>query len=100
MISQYRNALCLRAKSIYDCPKGNLMIGKSTKQSSCAERYARDCHALNMFINGEKSGIEHVFDKQKSTSCSSDASKAKRIETRVVLQTLLERLRKILVLLY
>jgi chromosome segregation ATPase len=92
MVSQYRNALCLRARSISDCPKGNLMNRKSTKQSSCAERYARDCYTLNMFINGEKSGIEHVFDKHKNTSCSTDASKVKRIETRVVLQTLLERI--------
>jgi hypothetical protein len=36
--------------------------------------------------------ILSVFDKHKNSSCSSDASKAKRIETRVVLQTLLERI--------
>ena len=101
-ISQYRNALCLRARSISDCPKGNLMIRKSTKQSSCAERYARDCYTLNMFINGEKSGIKHVFDKHKNTSCSSDASKAKRMETRVVFTNFTGknlRVRKILVFL-
>lgn len=42
-----------------------------------------------MFIQGDGTGIEHVFDKQKG--CSTDMSKIPMIELRVVVQSLLQR---------
>lgn len=61
----YRNVLCSRAKRINECPQGNLVNRKSTKCGTSAEKYAKDCFTLYMFTQGERSGIEYVFDKNK-----------------------------------
>lgn len=56
----------MRAGKFKDCPTGNLINRKTTKASSSAEKYARDCFTLYMFINGEKHGIENVFQKKQN----------------------------------
>lgn len=89
IICWYRNVLCSRARSQNDCPNGNLISRKTTKSGSSAQKYARDCYTLHMFIQGDGTGIEHVFDKQKG--CGTDMSKIPMIELRVVVQSLLQR---------
>lgn len=95
LILWYRGLLCTRARKFKDCPTGNLINRKTTKASSSAEKYARDCFTLYMFINGEKHGIENVFEKNRTSNSSTGTSDVKRIEKRVVLQTLLERVSKL-----
>lgn len=60
----HRSLLCTRARKFKDCPTGNLINRKTTKASFSAEKYARDCFTLYMFINGEKHSIENVFEKK------------------------------------
>lgn len=95
LILWYRGLLCTRARKFKDCPTGNLINRKTTKASSSAEKYARDCFTLYMFINSEKHGIENVFEKNRTSNSSTGTSDVKRIEKRVVLQTLLERVSKL-----
>lgn len=64
LILWYRGLLCTRARKFKDCPTGNLINRKTTKASSSAEKYARDCFTLYMFFYGEKHGIENVFEKK------------------------------------
>ena len=89
MICWYRNVLCSRARLQTDCPKGNLINRKTTKSGSSAQKYARDCHTLYLFTQGDGSNIEQVFDKQKLNS--TDMSKVSVVEVRTVVQSLLQR---------
>lgn len=50
---------------------------------------------MYMFINGEKHGIDNVFETNRTSNSSTGTSDVKRIEKRVVLQTLLERVSKL-----
>ena len=68
MICWYRNVLCSRARLQTDCPKDNLVNRQATKRGSSAQKYARDCHTLYLFIQGDGSNIEQVFDKQSLTA--------------------------------
>ena len=45
--------------------EGNLISRKSTKKSSNVEKYARDCFILYMYLKGDSSSIDEVFDKSK-----------------------------------
>ena len=89
MVCYYRNVLCSRAKNNKECPKGNLISRKTTKTGSSAQKYARDCYTLHMFMHGELSGVDQVFDKQKYNG--TDVSKINIVELRVVVQSLVER---------
>ena len=89
MICWYRNVLCSRARLQTDCPKGNLINRKTTKSGSSEQKYARDCHTLYLFTQGDGSNIEQVFDKQKLNS--TDMSKVSVVEVRTVVQSLLQR---------
>lgn len=54
--------------SLPDCPPGRLINRKTTKSNSSTEKYARDCHTLYMFTQGEKSGLNEIFDKSKASN--------------------------------
>lgn len=66
LILWYRGILCMRARKFKDCPTGNLIKRKTTKASSCAEKYAKDCFSLYMFTNEDKHGIENIFEKKQN----------------------------------
>lgn len=91
MICWYRDILCTRAKSQSDCPRGNLINRKSTKSSPSTVKYARDCFTLHMFLQGDKLGIETIFDRNKNSSCGTDSSKINLVELRVTMQSLMQR---------
>ena len=80
-----KSVLCSRARLQTDCPKGNLINRKTTKSGSSAQKYARDCHTLYLFTQGDGSNIEQVFDKQKLNS--TDMSKVSVVEVRTVVQS-------------
>lgn len=71
----YRNVLYSRAKTLPDCPPGRLISRRTTKSNNSTERYARDCHTLYMFTQGEKSGLNVIFDKSKTIPVPSETSK-------------------------
>lgn len=83
----YLNVLCSRAKRIHECPQGNLVNRKSTKCGTSVEKYAKDCFILYMFTQGERSGIEYVFDKNQNTN----QSKINLVEIKVMIQSLTQR---------
>lgn len=87
----YRNVLCSRAKRISECPQGNLVNKKATKCGTSGEKYAKDCLILYLFTQGERSGIECVFDKNKNTN----QSKINLVEIRVIIQSLTQRVTEI-----
>jgi hypothetical protein len=93
MISWYRNTLCARARTQNSCPKGNLINRKGTKNSSIAQKYAKDCHTLYMFTQGDTSGIAYVFDKQKTND--TDVTKINTVELRVAVQSLQQRMNEL-----
>lgn len=93
----YRNVLYSRAKTLPDCPPGRLISRRTTKSNNSSERYARDCHTLYMFTQGEKSGLNVIFDKSKtipvpSETSKHETSKIKLVELRSLLQILQQRL--------
>lgn len=83
----YRNVLCSRAKCINECPQGNLVNIKFTKYGTSAEKFAKKYINLNMFTQGERSGIEYVFDKDNK----SNQSKINLVERRVMIKSLTQR---------
>ena len=93
MISWYRNTLCARARTHNSCPKGNLINRKGTKNSSIAQKYAKDCHTLYMFTQGDTSGIAYVFDKQKTND--TDVTKINTVELRVAVQSLQQHMNEL-----
>lgn len=84
-------------KTLPDCPPGRLIRRRTTKSNNSTERYARDCHTLYMFTQGEKSGLNVIFDKSKTIPVPSDTfkhetSKIEFVEFRSLLQLLQQRL--------
>ena len=88
----YRDTLCSRAKKLSDCPSGKLLNRKTTKRGSSTARYAKDCYILYMFMQGEKSSINEIFDKNKDPFCGTDISKLNAVEVKVTVQSLLQRI--------
>ena len=88
----YRDTLCSRAKRLSDCPSGKLLNRKTTKRGSSTARYAKDCYILYMFMQGEKSSINEIFDKNKDPFCGTDIYKLNAVEVKVTVQSLLQRI--------
>ena len=95
MICWYRDILCKRAKDQDDCPRGSLINRKSTKSSPSTVKYARDCFSLYMFLQGEKFGIENIFDRNKISTFGTDSSKVNLVELRVTVQSLMQRVNEL-----
>lgn len=89
-----RNILLTKAKTIVNCPPGNLTIRKTTKNCSSIIKYARDCFALTMFCNGETPTIlADVLDKCKNKP--PEFPKTTIVQIRSTIQGLLERVSKL-----
>lgn len=67
-----------------DCFMGNFINRKIIKVSFSVEKYVRDCFILYMFINGEKYGIENVFEKNRISNLFIGMFDVKCIEKRVI----------------
>lgn len=91
----YRNVLSTRARKLEGCPDGNLINRKTTTKSTSAKKYAHDCHTLYLFLQGDKSGIDTIFDKKKSTANNLEVQKIPLVDIRVSLQSLLQRVNKL-----
>lgn len=91
MVCVYRNSLCLRAKQQPEYPQGKLFSRKSTKSNSSTAKYAKDCYILYMFLQGEKSCINEIFDKNKGSALVPEMSNVNTVEMKVAIQTLLQR---------
>jgi hypothetical protein len=74
-----------RARLHSECPKGSLLNRKTTKHTSNIQRYTGDCYTLHTFIQGDKTDIEQVFDRQKHKF--TDISKVDMMEQRVITTT-------------
>lgn len=91
MVCWYRNSLCLRARKHPECPQGKLFSRKTTKSNSSTAKYAKDCYILYMFLQGEKSCINEIFDKNKGSALVPEMSKVNTVEIKVAIQTLMQR---------
>lgn len=91
----YRNVLSTRARKLEGCPDGNLINRKTTTKSTSAKKYAHDCHTLYLFLQGDKSGIDTIFDKKKSTANNLEVQKISLVDIRVSLQSLLQRVNQL-----
>lgn len=91
MVCVYRNSLCLRAKQQPEYPQAKLFSRKSTKSNSSTAKYAKDCYILYMFLQGEKSCINEIFDKNKGSALVPEMSNVNTVEMKVAIQILLQR---------
>ena len=89
MVLWYRGILCNRARNVEGCPKGNLKTRKSTKSGQAIQKYATDCYGINLFLNGDPSKIEEIFDGKTSMNTPRALStKLESVEIRVLVQSL------------
>ena len=92
MVLWYRGILCNRARDVEGCPKGNLKTRKSTKGGQAIQKYATDCYGINLFLNGDPSKVEEIFDGKTSTNTPRALStKLESVEIRVLVQSLVNR---------
>lgn len=95
-VTWYRTILASRAKSYEGCPQGKLVTRKSTHKSASIHKHARDCYLLYMFMNGDNTCINEVFRKDDLKASTSETpsqyDKSISIDTRVTLQSALQRL--------
>ena len=92
MVLWYRGTLCNRARNVEGCPKGNLKTRKSTKGGLAVHKYATDCYGINLFLNGDPSKVEEIFDGKTHTNTPRAVStKLESVEIRVLVQSLVNR---------
>lgn len=87
--------LSTRARKLEGCPSDNLINRKTTTKSKSAKTYAHNCHTLYLFLQGDKSGIDTIFDKKKSTAHNLEVQIISLVDIRVSLQSLLQRVNQL-----
>lgn len=91
LILWYRNVLSTRARKLEGCPDSNLINRKTrTKGTS-----ANGCYNLYLFLQGDKSGIDTIFNKKKSTANNLEVHKISLVDIRMSLQSLLQRVNQL-----
>ena len=96
MVLWYRGVLCSRARNLEGCPKGNLKSRKSTKGGLSIQKYATDCYGINIFLHGDPSKVDEIFDGKTNVITPKPLSaKVDSVEIRVTVQTLLSRVKSL-----
>ena len=96
MVLWYRGVLCSRAKNHEGCPKGNPKSRKTTKGGLSIQKYATDCYGINLFLHGDPSKVDEIFDGKTGVITPKPLSaKVESVEIRVTVQTLLSRVKSL-----
>lgn len=95
LILWYRNVLSTRARKLEGCPDSNLVNRKTTTKGTSAKKYVHGCYTLYLFLQGDKSGIDTIFNKKKSTANNLEVQKISLVDIRMSLQSLLQRVNQL-----